>query len=348
MSKELDGTKIFLLDRCFSDKRHKYSIDDLLDKVNEECYDKYGPDSTIQERTLRKYISRIRKMLPSHVRLESKPYDGKKCYYRYSDPDFSLYNNELSVEELDTLRTTIKMLQPYRKGAANVWLEEVISKLECRFGLKGNTEEVVSFGQNEDLEGLEHLSDFIDYTVNHQPLTVRYEAFGKKIEEFFMHPYYIKEYNNRWFIFGWDVSQGKIRNMALDRIKYFAPADIPFIPNTSTDFSTYFDDVIGVTVYKDATVEDVVLRFFGTRLDYVKSKPLHKSQRTVEDHPDEIVISVKRNNELYQQIFSFLPDVEVISPAWLRDKISREIAENLKKYFPMHDRCIDEIDLCTR
>lgn len=348
MAKELDGTKIYLLDRCFSDWRHKYSIDDLLDKVNEECYDKYGPDSTIQERTLRKYISRIRKMLPTHVKLEPKQYDGKKCYYRYSTPDFSLYNNELSAEELDTLRTTIKMLQPYRNGSANVWLEDVISKLEYRFGLKANTENVVSFGQNDMLKGLEHLSVLIDHTINHQPLHIHYQPFGKDSEEYLLHPYYIKEYNNRWFLFGFVPEKDWLMNMALDRISYFTIADVPFIPNDNIDFSTYFDDVIGVTVLKDAKVEDIVLRFFGNRLDYVKSKPLHKSQREVEGHPDEIVISVKRNNELYQQIFSFIPDVEVVSPAWLRDKISKKIAENLKKYFPMHDRCIDDIDLCTR
>ena len=94
MSKEIDNTKIMVLDRCFSDQRHKYSI--------EFRYDVSGPDSTIKERTLRKYISRIRNMLPSNVYLESRPYDGKKCYYRYSDPDFSIYNNEMSIDEIDT------------------------------------------------------------------------------------------------------------------------------------------------------------------------------------------------------------------------------------------------------
>ena len=79
MSKEIDNTKIMVLDRCFSDQRHKYSIDDLLDKVNEFRYDVSGPDSTIKERTLRKYISRIRNMLPSNVYLESRPYDGKNA-----------------------------------------------------------------------------------------------------------------------------------------------------------------------------------------------------------------------------------------------------------------------------
>lgn len=347
MSKEKDNTKIMVLDRCFSDQRHKYSIDDLLDKVNEFRYDVSGPDSTIKERTLRKYISRIRNMLPSNVYLESRPYDGKKCYYRYSDPDFSIYNNEMSIDEIDTLRAAIEMLQPFRNSKANAWLEEVISKLEYRFGLKANTENVVNFGQNDDFAGLKNLSAIIDHTTNHQPLNIYYQPYGKEEELYLMHPYYIKEYNNRWFLFGFVPDKSWIMNMALDRIVSFSVANVPFIPNKDIDFSTYFDDVVGVTVPKNVVAQEIVLRFYGNRLNYVLSKPIHKSQKQVEGKEDEIVIRVKPNKELCQQIFSFLPDVEVVSPEWFRKEISKKIAENLKKYFPMHDRCTDDVELCN-
>ena len=90
-----------------------------------------------------------------------------------------------------------------------------------------------------------------------------------------------------------------------------------------------------------------MLRFYGNRLNYVLSKPIHKSQKQVEGKEDEIVIRVKPNKELCQQIFSFLPDVEVVSPEWFRKEISKKIVENLKKYFPMHDRCRDDVELCN-
>ena len=347
MSKEIDNTKIIVLDRCFSDRRRKYSIEDLLDKVNEFRYDTAGPDSTIKERTLRQYISRIRKMLPPNVYLEAKQFDGKKCYYQYSDPDFSIYNNEMSADEIDTLRTAIKKLKPFRDSNANAWLEEIICKLECRFGLRTNKESVVDFGQNEDFTGLKNLSAIIDHAVNHQPLNIHYKPYGKTEELYLMHPYYIKEYNNRWFLFGFVPDKNWIMNMALDRIVSFSVANVPFITNKDIDFSTYFDNVVGVTVPKNAEAQEIVLRFYGNRLNYVLSKPLHKSQKQVEGKEDEIVIRVKPNKELCQQIFSFLPDVEVVSPEWFRKEISKKIAENLKKYFPMHDRCTDDVDLCN-
>ena len=56
----------------------------------------------------------MRKMLPDGVYIEAIPFEGKKCYYRYSEADFSIYKNELSVVEVQNLRSTIEMLSKYR------------------------------------------------------------------------------------------------------------------------------------------------------------------------------------------------------------------------------------------
>lgn len=164
--------RFMVLDRCFSDFRHKYNIEELLEKVNDKLYDANGSKSMIMERQLRGDLNAIRKMLPDGIYLEATPYDGKKCYYRYSEPNFSIYKNELSVAEVQNLRSTIEMLGKYRGLPSNGWLEEVISNLEIRFGVKGNAENLVSFGQNEQLKGIEYLSDIIDATINHQPLDI--------------------------------------------------------------------------------------------------------------------------------------------------------------------------------
>jgi predicted DNA-binding transcriptional regulator YafY len=52
------------------------------------------------------------------------------------------------------------MLGKYRGLPSNVWLEEVISNLEVRFGVKANSENLVSFDRNDQLVGLEFLSEY--------------------------------------------------------------------------------------------------------------------------------------------------------------------------------------------
>lgn len=324
-----------LLDQCFSNKYRKFDIARLLDFVS----DKLG--YTVSLRQIREDIANLR-LGPYYAPIEATPYDGKKCYYHYSDPDFSIFKQELSIEELANLRSTIEMLGRYRCIPANAWLEEVISNLEYRMGIKVDRENVIDFEHNDRLKGIEHLTPLIDATVNHQPLEITYKSYKGNEQTNVLHPYYIKEYNGRWFLYGFNETYRHISNYALDRIKAFHNKDIPFIKNTSINFEDCFRNIIGVTIPEDnVSLEKVVLRFTPERFPYVLSKPIHPSQTVTDAGACEIAITVKPTRELRQQIFSFIPDVVVISPQWLRDEIRGKIAENLNKYQTMQNSCTE-------
>lgn len=327
-----------ILDRCFSDFKRKYTIEDLIDKVNESLYDLTGKE--VKLRQIREDIKYMRDRVTYDAPIKAYPMaSGKQCYYRYEDPNFTIYNNEMSIEEVNNLRSTIQMLGRYRGTPANAWLEEVISNLEYRFGVKANAENFISFEQNDKLQGLEHLSGIIDATVNHQPIELHYCSFKGHEFKTVCHPYYVKQYNNRWFLFGWNDKFHSLGNYALDRIISFKKVDTPFIKNNQINFDTYFQDIIGVTIPKeDTSTETIVLRFSKERLPYVVSKPIHHSQ-TVNMEDRTITIKVKPNNELYQMIFSFVPDIEVLSPKPLRQKIMKKIEENLNKYLSVQNGC---------
>lgn len=334
-----------VLDRCFSDFNRRYEIDDLLDEVNEKLYELFGDESTIKERQLREDIKYMRERVGYNAPIKAYQYDGKKCYYRYEDRNFSIFKNELSVEEMQNLRSTIETLGRFRGFSNNVWLEEVISNLEYRFGVKSNRENFVSFEQNAELKGLEFLSDIIDATVNHQPLEIHYISFKRKESVSVIHPYHVKQFNNRWFLFGLEEYKGnkQIANRALDRILKVSFSDVSFIKNTFVDFSTYFNNIVGVTQPNDDVKEEIiVLRFDERRFPYVVNKPIHPTQQVIDYDTCTLSISVRPNKELEARIFSYGPQVEVISPTWFREEIAKKIAENMKKYFAVQKVCIEE------
>jgi predicted DNA-binding transcriptional regulator YafY len=234
------------------------------------------------------------------------------------------------------------MLSRYRGIPANAWLEEVISNLEYRFGVKSNSENVVAFEQNEQLKGLEFLSDLIDAAVAHQPLMVLYRTYAGKEKESILHPYHVKQYNNRWFLFGLEeTSHGsRIANRPLDRIVKFSRADVKFIPNTEVDFKKHFQDVVGVTIPDDSIkVEKVLLRFDKERFPYVVSKPIHHSQTIADEDNYLIQIEVRPNKELEAMLLSFGPQVEILQPQWLRDQFAKKIQEYCKIYSTVQKDC---------
>ena len=124
-----------ILDDCFRNRQRHYYIEDLVDKVNEAFLDLYG--ETVSLRQIRDDIKHMRDRVSYNAPIETIPYEGKRCIYRYSDSNFSIFKSELKVEETAKLRSTIEMLGRFRGIPGNGWLEEVISSLEYRFGIKG-------------------------------------------------------------------------------------------------------------------------------------------------------------------------------------------------------------------
>lgn len=272
-----------ILDRCFSDFHRTYSIEDLLDTVNESLMDLYG--SQVSIRQIREDIKYMRDRVTYNAPIETYPFDGRKSYYRYSDPSFSIFNNELTAEEIKSLRSTIDILSRFRGVSSNAWLEDVISNLEFRFGVKPNTENIVSFDHNDLLKGTEFLGELIESALNHQPLNLLYRTFAGNERTAILHPYHIKQFNNRWFLIGLqEGSHGNyITNKALDRIVKFSRANVPFIPNKEIDFNEYFKDIVGVTLPEDHPVaEEVLLKFDEARFPYVGTSQyiLHRRLKT--------------------------------------------------------------------
>ena len=322
-----------ILDRCFSDFHRKYDINDLVDKVNEVLIDLYGTEVSIRQ--IRDDIKYMRDRVTYDAPIKAYQYDGKKCYYRYEDRDFTIFNNELSVEEVINLRSTIDMLARFRDRSKNVWLEEVISNLEYRFGVKEHSENVVSFEQNEQLRGLEFLDELITSAIHHQALNLQYRTYSGKETNVIIHPYLLKQYNNRWFLFGLEQTPygDRIANRPLDRIVKFTYSSVAFIPNTFVDFNKYFDDVVGVSIPEETvTKETVVLKFESDRFPYVVSKPIHHSQKVISEKDCILQIEVRPNKELESIIFSYFPHVEVLAPASLREEFRKKIEKSLKKY----------------
>ena len=88
----------------------------------------------------------------------------------------------------------------------------------------------------------------------------------------------MKQYNNRWFIFGRIDGKDYIVNRALDRIERISKSDVPFRKNDLVNFNSYFDDIVGISVpYGVQEAETIILQFSPGRFKYVVSKPLHLS-----------------------------------------------------------------------
>lgn len=329
------------LDRCFRDTRRKYFIDDLINECEKALIEE-NFEGGVSRRQIFDDISFMERSDPGYSIELDRIREGKRVYYRYSDPNFSINQQPLSKAEAQQLEQAITTLTRFRGLSHYEWIEEVITNLEHRFNLEGRSVGTVFFEQNPLLTGLEYLGTIVDAATEHKVLKIDYRNYknGGRDMTFVIHPYFVKQYNNRWFAFGLNDATRLITNIALDRIKSIEPMpEINFVVNEDIDFDHYFDDVVGVTVHQHKAPVKITLRASEGRYPYIASKPIHPSQR-VEDRKRCIIsIVVRPNNELEQQILSFGPDLEVIAPEDIREQIKSKVSDLFKKYFTVHNNC---------
>lgn len=330
-----------ILDEIFSDFNKQWIFDEILEEVDERIDALYNYNKTrmqrdgISIRQIRDDIWHMRNFykapiiaIPTGKNEKGKMQSNKsrKHYYRYSDPKFRIFKNEISDEALEAVRKTIDLLGQYRGIPANGWMDEILSTFEINLGIKPKSDQFVSLERNENLKGLHYLSELITHTIEKHVVKVKYKPFRAEEREIIFHPYHVKQYNNRWYVYGLNEESNQLWNLALDRMVSIRMTDGKFIDNNKIDFSTYFDQVVGVTIPNMANEpEKIVIRFSDKRLPYILTKPIHKSQVQSETDPNCIEINVISTKELISLILSYGPDAQVISPESIRDKIKEEI-----------------------
>lgn len=321
-----------VLDDCFSNFGRKFYFNDLLEKCNEALAELYGSDHGVKTRTLRSDISYLRERAGKYDVDIIAERDAEGNFYRYSKADFSVFHQGFNDQERIQLRETILMLQRF-KGLPNFeWMTELAVKLEDKLKLGKNPGNFVSYEENVNYVGLDWFKDVFDAIVNSRVLDITYSKFnGSRPYYWKIHPYFLKQYNKRWYLLGLNNFSKKISILALDRIMDMREIRLDYIPNTCIDLDEYFKDIIGVT--RANTPKEIIrLKFSEHRFPYIETKPIHNSQRTI-DHRNRIIeIEVIPNKELISEILSYGIDVEVLSPQHLRGQIASILKGAINKY----------------
>lgn len=314
------------LDKCLRNFQKRYYIEDLIEACSNAISDYTGLQTTISRRTIYNDLNFMQSeagwgaMGIEICAIE----DGQRKYYRYSNPKFSIDNTPLTSLEISQLNSAVSTLSQFRGLPQFEWMDEILTKLKA----SSNNNEVVGFDHNPDLVGSDNFEKIYQAIINQETLSIEYKAFGwESSKKFTIHPYYLKEYNNRWFLFGFNQDNGvSTWNMALDRIVHIERSSNPYI-ECSIDWEDYFGDIIGVTMLQDTPIEDILIRCYGKSGQYIINKPIHWTQRQkwVSDDCLEVRIKVRPNFELKNFILGQGANIEVVTPVSLRAEIINEI-----------------------
>lgn len=318
-----------VLDKCFRNSGRLFYIDDLVEECNKAIYEHAGIEDGVKKRQVYEDIAFMESEAGWGIELERKKH-GRKVSFRYADPNYSIGKEALSELEKSQIQDVLLTLGRFKGMPQFEWIEDISARLKT-IALPDSQRQIIEFEQNPFLKGLEYITPLFNAILYKRVLKIQYKPFKEDAQkEIEIHPYYLKQYNQRWFLFGWNQEHEFLMNMALDRIQSLQEAQSKFIVNTTIDFSEYFEDVVGVTIPKDSETETVVLEITKERWPYIETKPLHGSQKVLEKNVEyvRIQLDIKVNHELLAMLISYLDALEVIEPISLRERF-KSISKNL-------------------
>lgn len=320
------------LDKCFRNIGKRYFMDDLVEACNQAINDFTGSNEGIKKRQVFEDIKFMESESGYSIDLSRKK-DGRKVYYRYSDSNFSINSQPLNESEANQLKEVLLTLNRFKGLPQFNWVDEIATRLESSFSLISDKKGIIQFEQNEFLTGLEYISELYHAITYEKVIEVTYQGFKQEEPlKYVFHPQLLKQYNNRWFLFGIVNNRSNITNLSLDRIKAIKEVSDISYQNSAIDFRELFDDVIGVSIPNDSELQKIQIKIEDSLAPYVMSKPIHGSQKIIDRNNLIIQIEVFINYELIALLMSYGEGLEVLSPTVLREELRTKFKKITRKY----------------
>jgi predicted DNA-binding transcriptional regulator YafY len=184
-------------------------------------------------------------------------------------------------------------------------------------------------------QGTEHLYGLLHAIRNRQHITFNYQKYYKDHpENRTVAPMALKEFKNRWYLFAQDTYDENIKCYALDRLSELEILKTSFVVDEYLDINEYLKYCFGIITPNAEKTDEVILSFDPLQGKYIKSLPLHHSQKILVDNDDELRVSLQLyiTYDLIMELLSFGSTMRVIAPQTLVDQLKETYEKALENY----------------
>lgn len=166
-------------------------------------------------------------------------------------------------------------------------------------------------------------------------LRITHKGFNKsEPTTFLLKPYGLKIFKQRWYVLAEsEYPDGRLLVYALDRFESMERTEQSYEIPEEFNVEDYFRYFYGVTIVNREQVL-LKLKVSASQVKYFRTLPLHHTQTedVITDKYSIFSCYIVPTYELRQEILSHGSDVEVLSPASLREEIAEEVKKMKKMY----------------
>lgn len=188
----------------------------------------------------------------------------------------------------------------------------------------------------EDIpKGTEYIQTVIEAMQWNKELRIDYQPFHGSRAMLHIQPYAMKVYHQRWYIVGFLKEQKGIRNIALDRVLNMELTTVTFRYPDDFDAEEYYSNTVGIFVNDKLKPQKVLVRAFGIHVEYMRTLPLHHTQKEIEckhQQYSDFQYRLCLTPELTSQLLAMGEKIEVLEPVELREEIKNRLLNTLNRY----------------
>jgi len=317
-----------IIDACLRNNMRKYPTLEVLKEVIMEAMNL----DSISDSTINKDIRNMKDHYNAPI--ECHPVYGG---YYYSEENFSINSFPLTQDEIRVLDLSTSILKQIKFSGYFKQFESVIEKLISGFRIS----KIPGYEHKHILEieeplidtGVKWIEIVYESILNKQPLFIEYKKFNSdEVKTHLMSAYVIREYRNRWYVTGYSERAEGITTLALDRVIKMEMLNAGY---HSTDFNEkdFFKYGFGATVYSNSEPYKVELLFDESLSGYMLTKPLHSTQRIINDKDGlHLEIECYLTPELEMTILSYAEKVKVLGPEELKERVKKRAEALVEMY----------------
>ncbi len=183
--------------------------------------------------------------------------------------------------------------------------------------------------------GRDHLTTILEAMKENRVVNITYHPFKKSHGyTFLIEPYCVKLFENRWYVLAHNLYYDDIRLYGLDRVETAETIEQTYKLPKDFDAAEYFSTAYGIVIGYDVRPEKIVVRAHEDHKHYLKSLPLHHSQRLIEDCDEyaDFELYLSPTYDFIMKLLHAGSMIEVISPVSLRKTMKEWISDMYALY----------------
>jgi predicted DNA-binding transcriptional regulator YafY len=184
--------------------------------------------------------------------------------------------------------------------------------------------------------GVENVQIILEAIDKKRGIECDYYSFNKKsIKQQKLIPYFLRTWENRWYLVAEPDNHHHGQSVfALERMDNIRLTEEKMLPSKNITAEEYFDGSFGVNHSDDQKPKRILIKVYGTQVEYVRALPIHESQEEIETTDEWSIFEYRLIPcyNFYQQLLWHREKLEVLEPQNVRDEMKKTIEKMLEHY----------------